>query len=530
MYDNLVIGSGIAGLFFALKTAKENKSVIIVTKSKITESNSFYAQGGISSVMDKNDKFEYHTEDTLIAGGGICNKEVVEMCVENAPRLMNELIELGVNFSKKNNEFDLGKEGGHSQRRVLHAGDITGNEIIKVLVKNVLENPNIKVLEEHIAIDLITGYFENGKEKYCMGAYILDKKNEKVIKFLAKNTILATGGAGKVYLYTSNPDTATGDGIAMAYRSGANIANMEFIQFHPTCLFHPLAKSFLISEALRGEGGILKLKNGDTFMEKYHHLKSLAPRDVVAKAIDYEMKKSGDDCVFLDMTHLDGKFLETRFPNIFAKCLSFGIDMRKEMIPVVPAAHYTCGGVVVDKNGESSIKHLFAIGEVSCSGLHGANRLASNSLLEGLVFGETASKKVINYIDTYQQFEKVWDWHSENIVTNDEAVLVAHTWDEIRRFMWNYVGIVRSNKRLLRAKRRIRLIKQEINAYYWSFFITQDLIELRNIADVAEMIIENALMRKESRGLHTTVDYPNTDDVNFKKDVIISRYIIQNQI
>jgi len=305
---------------------------------------------------------------------------------------------------------------------------------------------------------------------------------------------------------------------------------MEFIQFHPTCLFHPLAKSFLISAALRGEGGVLKLKNGDTFMEKYHHLKSLAPRDVVAKAIDYEMKKSGDDCVFLDMTHLDSKFLETRFPNIFAKCLSFGIDMRKEMIPVVPAAHYTCGGVVIDKNGETSIKHLFAIGEVSCSGLHGANRLASNSLLEGLVFGEKSSQKIINYVDSYQQFEKVWDWHSENIVTNDEAVLVAHTWDEIRRFMWNYVGIVRSNKRLLRAKRRIKMIKQEINAYYWSFFITQDLIELRNIADIAEMIIENALMRKESRGLHTTVDYPNTDDVNFKKDIIINRYCIQNQI
>ena len=527
IYDHLVIGSGIAGLFFCIKVAKSGESILLVTKRSLYDSNSFNAQGGIASVLNTDkDSYQAHIDDTLNAGAGLCHLDSVKLCVENGPRLINELIDLGVDFTHSGSELHLGKEGGHSQRRVAHAGDITGNELIKTLVKEVKKYKNIEILENRIAVDLITSHCKNSKGKYAMGAYILNKETGVVNRYLAKNTILATGGAGKVYLYTSNPDVATGDGLAMAYRSGADIANMEFIQFHPTSLYHQDAKSFLISEALRGEGGVLRLKSGETFMEKYHEMKSLAPRDIVAQAIDAEMKKSGDDCVYLDMTHLDKDFLMKRFPNIYKKALSYGIDMSKTPIPVVPAAHYMCGGVVVDSNGETSIKHLFAIGEVAFTGLHGANRLASNSLLEGLVYGERAAKKAVNYFDDYQEFERTKHWQTGNATTSEEAVLVSHAWDEIRRFMWNYVGIVRSNKRLKRAKNRIRMVQDEINQYYWRYFITSDLVELRNIATVAELIIDSAISRKESRGFHVMVDYPQRNDNSFKRDTYIRRPII----
>jgi L-aspartate oxidase len=527
IYNHLVIGSGIAGLFFAIKVAKSGESILLVTKRSLLDSNSFNAQGGIASVLnDSIDSYQSHIDDTLEAGAGICHLNSVKLCVENGPRLIKELIELGVHFTHNKDGLHLGQEGGHSQRRVAHAGDITGNELIKTLVKVVKGYKNVEILEDFIAVDLITSHCKESKGKYAMGAYLLDKKTNTVSRYLAKNTILATGGTGKVYLYTSNPDVATGDGLAMAYRSGADIANMEFIQFHPTSLYHQDAKSFLISEALRGEGGILKLKTGETFMENYHPMKSLAPRDIVAQAIDAEMKKSGDDCVYLDMTHLSKEFLKDRFPNIYDKALTFGIDMSEIPIPVVPAAHYTCGGVVVDKNGETSIKHLFAIGEVAFTGLHGANRLASNSLLEGLVYGETAAIKALNYADDYQEFERIKHWETGNATSSEEAVLVSQTWDEIRRFMWNYVGIVRSNKRLRRAKARIKMVQQEINQYYWNYFLTPDLVELRNIAIVAELIIESAMSRKESRGFHVMVDYPEKDDYGFKRDTYIRRPII----
>ena len=523
----MVIGSGIAGLFFAINVAESGDSILLVTKRTLFDSNSFNAQGGIASVLNSsNDTYQSHIDDTLNAGAGLCHLDAVKLCVENGPRLIRELIYLGVDFTHNNKGLHLGKEGGHSQRRVAHAGDITGNELINTLVKAVKKYKNIEIMENRIAVDLITSHCKNSKGKYAMGAYILNKKTGIVNRFLAKNTILATGGTGKVYIYTSNPDVATGDGLAMAYRSGADIANMEFIQFHPTSLYHQDAKSFLISEALRGEGGVLKLKNGETFMENYHEMKSLAPRDVVAQAIDSEMKKSGDDCVYLDMTHLSKEFLKDRFPNIYDKALSFGIDMAKEPIPVVPAAHYTCGGVVVDKNGETSIKHLFAIGEVAFTGLHGANRLASNSLLEGLVYGERAAKKVVGYFDNYQEFERTKPWETGNAIASEEAVLVSHAWEEIRRFMWNYVGIVRSNKRLKRAKNRITMVQNEINQYYWKYFITSDLVELRNIATVAELIIDSAISRKESRGFHVMVDYPDKNDNSFKRDTYIRRPII----
>ena len=526
IYDHLVIGSGISGLFFAINAAKSGENILLVTKRSLFDSNSFNAQGGIASVLNTDtDTYQAHINDTLTAGAGLCHLDAVKLCVENGPRLINELVNLGVDFTHNKKGLHLGKEGGHSQRRVAHAGDITGNELINRLVEKVKKLKNIEILENRIAVDLITSHCKSSKGKYAMGAYILDKETSIVNRFLAKNTVLATGGTGKVYIYTSNPDVATGDGLAMAYRSGADIANMEFIQFHPTSLYHQDAKSFLISEALRGEGGVLKLKSGKTFMEKYHPMKSLAPRDVVAQAIDAEMKKSGDDCVYLDMTHLTKEFLQERFPNIYDKAMFFGIDMSKIAIPVVPAAHYTCGGVVVDKNGETSIKHLFAIGEVAFTGLHGANRLASNSLLEGLVFGERAALKAIKYFDDYQEFDEIKYWETGNAVASEEAVLVSHAWEEIRRFMWNYVGIVRSNKRLRRAKNRIRMVQNEINQYYWKYFITSDLVELRNIATVAELIIDSAISRKESRGFHVMADYSEKDD-SFKRDTYIRRPII----
>jgi len=515
--DFLVIGSGVAGLSFALKVAAWGK-VAVVTKREIEESNTKYAQGGIASVWSQEDSFDAHIQDTLVAGDGLCHPDVVEMVVKNGPDRIRDLINWGVNFTlweKDKTKYDLAREGGHSKRRIIHAADLTGEEVERTLVKRVKRNSNIATYENLIVVNLIV------REGECWGAYVLDIKKKVVHTFLAKVTLIATGGAGKVYLYTSNSDVATGDGIAMAYRAGAKIANMEFMQFHPTCLYHPEAKSFLISEAVRGEGGILRLKDGSPFMDKYHPQKELAPRDIVARAIDHEMKERGDDCVFLDITHRSRKFIKKRFPNIYQKCRSFGFDMTKEPLPVVPAAHYICGGVLTDTDGRTGVKRLYAVGEVACSGLHGANRLASNSLLEALVFAHRAAQEAKYAVEQEISFPPVSPWDIGHAVDSYEAVMVSHNWDEIRRLMWNYVGIVRSKKRLERAKRRIELLQKEIQEYYWDFIITSDLIELRNIAMVGQLIIDLAIQRKESRGLHYNLDYPSKDDLHWQKDTTI---------
>jgi L-aspartate oxidase len=519
--DYLVLGSGLAGLYFALRAAQHGR-VVVVSKRSLTEANTHYAQGSVAGVLGPDDSAESHVEDTLRVGDGLCKRETVEMCVHDGPEHIVRLAdELGVAFDRDaSGGFDLGREGGHSARRIVHARDMTGAAIQTALLARAAElGDRITLLADHMAVDLLTTAKYGGPNS-VFGAYIYDQRTAEVKTVLARAVVIATGGAGKVYLYTTNPDVATGDGVAMAYRVGARVANMEFFQFHPTCLYHPAAKSFLISEALRGEGGILRLIDGTAFMARYHEMKDLAPRDVVARAIDAELKRSGDDHVTLDMTHLPPDFLVERFPNIHRRCLELGIDMRTTPIPVVPAAHYSCGGVVVDMRGRSSVRNLYAVGEASMTGLHGACRLASNSLLEALVYAARAADDVRDV--TVDRPPRVAPWYSGDASSSDEAVLVSHTWDEIRRLMWNYVGIVRTDRRLERAARRIDLIREEIRDYYWNVLVTGDLLELRNIALVADLIVESARRRPESRGLHYTLDHPDHDP-RLARDTVLAR-------
>ena len=528
-YDFVVIGSGIAGLTFALKAAKHG-SVAVITKRKGADSNTAWAQGGIACVMSDEDSFELHVRDTLEAGAGLCDETAVRTIVTEGPDRIRELIKLGLQFDEREvsgqRELDLGREGGHSKRRVLHVRDVTGKEIENTLLRELNRQPEVELLENHMAVDLITaGKLGFATEDRCLGIYVLDEKSGEVETIRSDRIVLATGGCGKVYLYTTNPDIATGDGVAIGWRAGAVIANMEFVQFHPTCLFHAKAKSFLISEAVRGEGGVLRNNRGEDFMKRYHPRGSLAPRDIVARAIDAEIKRLGAQCVFLDITQQAPEFLQERFPHIYQTCLQYGIDMSKQPIPVVPAAHYQCGGIKTDVNGATALPGLYAIGEVACTGLHGANRLASNSLLEGLVVAHRAAETSVRELPPRHLAKKMSlpEWQSGNLQDVDELVVIYHNWDEIRRLMWDYVGIVRTDKRLQRASARLRNLQREIHDFYWNFNVSVDLLELRNLATVAALIVDSALSRKESRGLHFTLDHPGIYDQQYKQDTLLSR-------
>jgi len=528
-FDFIVIGSGIAGLSFALKAAKHG-SVAVVTKRGGADSNTAWAQGGVACVTSDEDSFQLHVRDTMEAGAGLCDEAVVRTIVTEGPARIQELVEFGMHFDQRDvaghREMDLGREGGHSKRRVLHAQDVTGLEIERTLLHELKRALNVQLLENHMAVDLITaGKLGFATEDRCLGVYVLDEVSGEVETMRTDRMVLATGGCGKVYLYTTNPDIATGDGVAMAWRAGAIIADMEFIQFHPTCLFHAQAKSFLISEAVRGEGGILRNSRGEDFMPRYHPQRSLAPRDIVARAIDAEIKRLGAQCVFLDITHQSPEFLRERFPHIYETCLSYGIDMAKQPIPVVPAAHYQCGGVKTDVNGATTLPGLYAIGEVACTGLHGANRLASNSLLEGVVVAHRACQELVREQPPSHAARAIAlpEWQSGDVQNVDELVVIYHNWGEIRRLMWDYVGIVRTDKRLQRASARLRNLQREIREFYWNFKISVDLLELRNLATVAALIVDSALSRKESRGLHFTLDHSELNDRDFKRDTLLSR-------
>ena len=517
-FDVLIVGSGLAGMTLALHLA-ETRTVGLITKKNLLEASSSYAQGGIAAVLDTEDSVEAHIQDTLVAGAGLCNADTTRFIVENSRAAIDWLIALGVPFTRDASTaippkttsgyqgFHLTREGGHSHRRIIHAADATGEAVTRTLGQKICAHPNITVLEDYLGIDLITAEKLGLAGKACFGIYALDKTQDEVVTLTAGHTILATGGAGKVYLYTTNPDTATGDGIAMGWRAGCRVANMEFIQFHPTCLYHPHAKSFLVSEAVRGEGGILRLPDGTRFMPDHDPRAELAPRDVVARAIDFEMKKHGLDCVYLDISYKPESFIRSHFPNIYATCLALGIDISKEPIPVVPAAHYTCGGLVTDLDGRTDVDRLFAVGEASCTGLHGANRLASNSLLECMVIGRATAAAILT--EPPLVIPPIPDWDDSRVTDPDEEVVISHNWDELRRAMWDYVGIVRTNKRLARALHRIELLKGEINEYYQHFHISNDLIELRNLVQTSELIVRSALARQESRGLHYSRDYPD---------------------
>jgi len=512
-HDVLIIGSGAAGISMAL-TLADSARVALVAKEALTESATLYAQGGISAVLDETDSLESHTADTLNAGAGLCDEAVVRHVVEQGPKSIQWLIDRGVSFTREQNKKDsadyhLTKEGGHSHRRVIHAADATGREMELTLAQQAREHPNIELFERHIAIDLITGGKLGWRDNRCHGAYLLDRDNDKVIAFSARAVVLATGGAGKAYLYTSNPDIASGDGIAMAWRAGCRIANMEFIQFHPTCLFHPQAKSFLVTEALRGEGAKLSLPDGSRFMEQFDERAELAPRDIVARAIDHTMKRSGVEYVHLDISHQPATFIREHFPTIYQRCLEYGYDITRQPIPVVPAAHYICGGIMSDIHGRSDLEGLYAVGEAAYTGMHGANRMASNSLLECLVFAESASRHILEQLKLPGSPQPLPEWDESRVTNSDEEVVVTHNWHELRRFMWDYVGIVRTDKRLQRAKNRVDLLQHEISDYYSNFRVTSDLIELRNLTLVADLIIRSAILRKESRGLHYTLDYPD---------------------
>ncbi|MBT5071687.1 MAG: L-aspartate oxidase, partial [Porticoccaceae bacterium] len=534
LYDVLIIGSGAAGLTSALQLDK-NLNIALISKSSLQGGASWLAQGGIAAVFDENDSADAHVEDTLVAGAGLCHEESVRFVVENGPEAVSWLIEQGVTFTRESNQqnYHLTQEGGHSHRRILHTADATGKEVTGTLVDQAIAAPNIDIFEHHCAVDLVTQADKNSRKIRCTGAYLLDIQTSVISLFQAKSVILASGGASKAYLYTSNPDGASGDGIAMAWRKGCRVANLEFNQFHPTCLYHPKAKSFLITEALRGEGAILRLPNGSAFMKNFHPDAELAPRDVVARAIDHEMKRLGSDCLYLDISHQSAEFITEHFPTVYKQCLQYGIDITTDPIPVVPAAHYTCGGIMVSNDGQTDLLNLYAIGENAFTGLHGANRMASNSLLECLVYAQGAARKINQQVGQIPVPDFIPEWDESRVGHSDEDVVISHNWDELRRFMWDYVGIVRTDKRLARAQHRIKLLQKEIQEYYSNCLITRDLLELRNLATVSELIIRCAMQRKESRGLHFTLDYPELSPIardtvmvpiNYAgQDVIINR-------
>ncbi len=530
-HDVLVIGSGAAGMTVALQLADHHR-VALLSKSAINSGSTWFAQGGIAAVFDNEDSTDAHIQDTLIAGAGLCHEDTVKYTVENGPDAIHWLIEQGVKFTQNENntEYHLTQEGGHSHRRILHTADATGKEVSSSLADSVINSNNIELFEHHVIVDLITQADKDSSRIRCTGAYVLDTENDRVCVFQAKVVILATGGASKAYLYTSNPDGATGDGIAVAWRRGCRVANMEFNQFHPTCLYHPNAKAFLMTEALRGEGAYLRLPNGERFMSRFHKKAELAPRDIVARAIDHEMKRLGSDCVYLDITHKPAEFIESHFPTVKAQCLAYGIDITKEPIPVVPAAHYTCGGIMVNKMGQTDLWNLYAIGETAFTGLHGANRMASNSLVECVVYGRAAANAINQTISSIPMHEPARPWDESRVTHSDEDVVISHNWDELRRFMWDYVGIVRTQKRLERAKHRVELLQKEIQDYYSNYKISRDLLELRNLVLVAELIIRCAKQRKESRGLHYTLDYPNISPIAKDTIMVPINYAGQNII
>ena len=531
VYDVLVIGSGAAGLTLALQLEKHLR-VALISKAALTGGASWYAQGGIAAVFDENDSADAHVADTLVAGAGLCHEDAVRFVVENGPDAVNWLINQGVAFTKNDDQknYHLTQEGGHSHRRILHTADATGKEVTGTLADQVIAADNIDIYEQHCAVDLVTQADSDSRRIRCTGAYILDIEQDAVSLFQAKNVVLASGGASKAYLYTSNPDGASGDGLAMAWRRGCRVANLEFNQFHPTCLYHPKAKSFLITEALRGEGAVLRLPDGSRFMENFHPDGELAPRDVVARAIDHEMKRLGSDCLYLDISHKPAEFITEHFPTMYQHCLEFGIDITTDPIPVVPAAHYTCGGVLVNNFGQTDLINLYAIGESAFTGLHGANRMASNSLLECLVYARSAAAEINRLTPTISEPDSIADWDESRVSSSDEDVVISHNWDELRRFMWDYVGIVRTNKRLERAQHRIKLLQKEIGEYYSNCKVTRDLLELRNLATVSELIIRCALERKESRGLHYTLDYPELSPIARDTIMVPVNFAGQNMI